>query len=444
MQKREEISIVLPQGGDLAVIGGDTAAFMTALEGTKAGAQVFLFPNGAKLLVDTHLLISEGLAAVSTPLQKELGIDFSLEEFREMMELAGKEAADRLLLEAFIEEAESLYALSMNYIDYLDYSDYGEMFFDTIPDPKGEPYLHLPSSLEAGVRFRELLIEKVNNEGVIIRPEKVNAIVFFRDEGDNGALRGVQMLLLENEEGEISPFYVRGVVLADGGYSGDALRWHGNPKWNNQINLRPEQIGKGLQMAFSLKADFLRTDFLYRKIFLIQPHTGQYKEFLSAGGQGVYFFNIEGQVLEVGADIEEIADFIMRSPEGGAFVLVPEELAEELDLDNKGVFRSFNNLDDLARILELKEIPVFRGLYYRLTYHTAPVSTGICFTPGGLAVTPLGEVKDVHGEIIPGLFAAGEIVGGLHGEGMLPGMALSETLFFSRRVGMSAAEHVRR
>jgi len=286
--------------------------------------------------------------------------------------------------------------------------------------------------------LREILLKKINNEGIIIRSEKIKEIVFFKPEGNNEASSRMQMLLLENEEGEIIPFYVRGVVLADGGYCGDILRWHKNPRWNNQITLRPEQVGKGQQLASSLGADFIRTDYLFKKIFLIQSHTGQYKEFRSAGEQGVYFFNVEGQVLEVGADFEEAASFILQSPEGGAFVMVPEELA----LDNTGYFRSFSNVADLVRLLKLREIPIFRGFYTRLTYYTAPVGVGVYYTSGGLAVTPLGEVKNIHGEIIPGLYAAGEIAGGLHGEGALPGMVFSETLFFSRLVGISAAEYV--
>ena len=72
------------------------------------------------------------------------------------------------------------------------------------------------------------------------------------------------------------------------------------------------------------------------------------------------------------------------------------------------------------------------------------VKIGVDYTPGGLSVTPLGEVKKGDGQIILGLYAAGEISGGLHGEGMLPGMALSETLFLAGQAGRSAADYVRR
>ena len=73
----------------------------------------------------------------------------------------------------------------------------------------------------------------------------------------------------------------------------------------------------------------------------------------------------------------------------------------------------------------------------------ATLKAGVAYTLGGLSVTPRGEVKQ-DGEVVKGLYAAGEIVGGLHGEALLPGMALSETLFTSGVAGKCAAEYAGR
>jgi len=70
----------------------------------------------------------------------------------------------------------------------------------------------------------------------------------------------------------------------------------------------------------------------------------------------------------------------------------------------------------------------------------APLRAGIDYTLGGIAVTSRGEVKK-EGDVVKGLYAAGEIVGGLHGEALLPGMALSETLFLSKIAGEAAARY---
>jgi len=56
-----------------------------------------------------------------------------------------------------------------------------------------------------------------------------------------------------------------------------------------------------------------------------------------------------------------------------------------------------------------------------------------------------GVCIDVHGATtVPGLFAAGEVTGGLHGANRLGGNALTETQVFGARAGAAAAEWVRR
>jgi tricarballylate dehydrogenase len=46
-------------------------------------------------------------------------------------------------------------------------------------------------------------------------------------------------------------------------------------------------------------------------------------------------------------------------------------------------------------------------------YLAYPVTCGITFTFGGLKVNLRGQVLDASGEVIPGLYACGEIVGGI-------------------------------
>jgi cytochrome b involved in lipid metabolism len=54
---------------------------------------------------------------------------------------------------------------------------------------------------------------------------------------------------------------------------------------------------------------------------------------------------------------------------------------------------------------------------------------------GGLSIDNHGRVKKSSGEIIPGLFAAGEVSGGIHGDTRLGGNALTECIVFGRSIG---------
>ncbi len=67
------------------------------------------------------------------------------------------------------------------------------------------------------------------------------------------------------------------------------------------------------------------------------------------------------------------------------------------------------------------------------------VTTGITFTFGGLRITPAGQVVDCEQRPIPGLFAAGELVGGLFYHNYPGGAGLMAGAVFGRIAGRSAA-----
>lgn len=72
------------------------------------------------------------------------------------------------------------------------------------------------------------------------------------------------------------------------------------------------------------------------------------------------------------------------------------------------------------------------------------VTCGITFSFGGLRINERGEVQDTSDRTIPGLYAAGEIVGGLFYENYLGGAGLMAGAVFGRLAGASAARHAMR
>ena len=75
---------------------------------------------------------------------------------------------------------------------------------------------------------------------------------------------------------------------------------------------------------------------------------------------------------------------------------------------------------------------ILRGFPMDRDLHVAPLAH---FTVGGISVSPQGETN------LEGLFAAGEVTGGLHGANRLGGNALCEALVFGARVGLAAANY---
>ena len=78
-------------------------------------------------------------------------------------------------------------------------------------------------------------------------------------------------------------------------------------------------------------------------------------------------------------------------------------------------------------------------------YYAILVQPGIHHTMGGLTIDTSCEVLDgVHGNVIPGLFAAGEVTGGVHGANRLGGNAVADFVVFGGIAGESAAAYVKK
>lgn len=119
-----------------------------------------------------------------------------------------------------------------------------------------------------------------------------------------------------------------------------------------------------------------------------------------------------------------------------------EDLAKEMDVDAAtlaATIETWNgyvaekNDPDFGRTSFAEPL---EGPYYALT-----VQPGIHHTMGGIKINDNAEVIDTAGKVIPGLFAAGEVTGGVHGANRLGGNAVADFNIFGRIAGQSAADY---
>ena len=75
-------------------------------------------------------------------------------------------------------------------------------------------------------------------------------------------------------------------------------------------------------------------------------------------------------------------------------------------------------------------------------YYAVKVTAGIHHTMGGLKIDTQTHVLNTEGQIIPGLFAAGEVTGGVHGGNRLGGNAVADFVVFGRIAGQEAADSI--
>ena len=120
-----------------------------------------------------------------------------------------------------------------------------------------------------------------------------------------------------------------------------------------------------------------------------------------------------------------------------------EELAKELDVD-PATFA--NTMETWNGYVEAKNDPDFGRTSFAKALDTAPyyaikVTAGVHHTMGGLKINTNTEVLKADGSVISGLFAAGEVTGGVHGANRLGGNAVADFTVFGRIAGAAASKY---
>ena len=75
-------------------------------------------------------------------------------------------------------------------------------------------------------------------------------------------------------------------------------------------------------------------------------------------------------------------------------------------------------------------------------FYAVPITTTIHHTMGGLRINEKTQILDKNGNVIPGLYAACEITGGIHGTNRVGGNAVLDCFVFGQIAGENAAKEV--
>ena len=131
-----------------------------------------------------------------------------------------------------------------------------------------------------------------------------------------------------------------------------------------------------------------------------------------------------------------------------------EELAQKLEISPEGLVRTVREFNAACQPGEYNPAILDGKCTKGITppksnwalpideppFHGYAVTCGITFSFGGLRITTDGEVEDTTGRVIPGLFAGGELVGGVFYQNYLGGAGLMSGSVFGRIAGRSAGQ----
>ena len=283
---------------------------------------------------------------------------------------------------------------------------------------------------------------------------------------DNGAAVGIKAT---GASGETITINAKAVILTSGGFGANmdmVVEYKPELKGFMTTNA-PGILGQGIKMAQAIGADTVDMD-------QIQIHpTVQYDSasLITEGlrGDGAVLINAEGKrfIDEVGTrDVVSAAE--IAQPGSYSWLIIDqkmvddssviqgyikkgytfegktyEELAEQIGVDGAALAETMNTWNGYV---EAKNDPDFGRTSFANKLDTAPyyaikVTAGVHHTMGGLKINTNTEVLNENGEIIPGLFAAGEVTGGVHGANRLGGTAVSDFVVFGRIAGAAASKY---
>lgn len=485
---------------DVAIVGGGNAALCAAISARESGASVILLERAPKSERGGNTLLTDGLMRVvyngvddilqlSPDLsEQELAISdfgaYTRENFYDDMGRITRWRTDPDLCEVLIENSfDTLLWMRSHGVRFVP--NYGRQAFKV--DGRFRFWGGAPIVVaEGGPGLVDSLYAAAEKLGVVIQYESwVKDLVF-----DGSRVAGVEI-----KHGDTArAIYADAVVLACGGFEANT-EWRSKylgPGWD-LARVRGTRYNTGDGLAMALKAgaqpyghwsgchatawEANAADFGdIQRTPTYQRHSYTFGIVVNALGlrfidEGADFRNYtyakygEAVLRQPGQVAWQIFDskvtHLLRDEYKlpGATKVVAnslEELAEKLeDVDQQQLLRTIKEFNEAVRTdipfdPNVKDGRSADGLAVPRSNWANPideppfvafsVTCGITFTFGGVRVTPRAEVVDTNGDVIKGLYAAGEMVGGLFYFNYPGATGLTSGAVFGRTAGRSAAE----
>ena len=226
-------------------------------------------------------------------------------------------------------------------------------------------------------------------------------------------------------------------------------------------------LGQGILMATAIGADTVDMD----QIQIHPTVQADTASLITEGlrGDGAILINANGErfIDEVGTrDVVSAAE--IAQPGSFSWLVVDQKMVDASSVIQgyigRGIMVTGATLEELANAMGVpaeafaatmdkwngyvteKNDPDFGRTSFAQPLDTAPfyavkVTAGIHHTMGGLRIDEATHVLNTAGEVIPGLFAAGEVTGGVHGGNRLGGNAVADFVVFGRIAGEQAASY---
>ncbi|ABX44232.1 flavocytochrome c [Lachnoclostridium phytofermentans ISDg] len=448
---------------DVVIVGAGGAGLTAAIEAANNGASVILLEKMP--MEGGNTLISGGeYAAPGNWLQKEEGIEDSKDQFYEDILKGGDYENDpelvRVLADHALESAEWLKdEVNVTFEDYMLFFGGHSVKRSLVPKDA------------SGVELISKLTKKAGEVGVITHLNTTaKELVVENDK--------VVAVKAEFDGKEITYSANKGVILATGGFGSNLeMRVKYNPEMNEKI-LSTNSVGStgdGITMAENVGAELVDMQYIQTyptcdpelgtllyvgdvrmegRSILVNKEGKRFVEELErrdvisravvaqTGGVSYMFWD-EASMVASGVNVKHQREYDYLIEKG---ILIKADTIEEaaafFDIDAEELKKTVEKYNEYAKNGKDEEFNK-RGTLTAFTggpYYIMKSKPAIHHTMGGIKINTDANVINTDGNIIKGLFAAGEVTGDIHGTNRLGSDAIADITVFGRIAGRNAAK----
>jgi fumarate reductase flavoprotein subunit len=438
---------------DIVIVGAGGAGMTAALQAKEAGMNPVILEK-MPVAGGNTIKSSSGMNASQTKYQEKEGIKDSNDKFFEETLKGGKGTNDKELLRYFVDH-------SAEAIDWLD-SKGIELSNLTITGGMSEKRTHRPADGSAiGGYLVDGLLRNIKEEKI---PLFVNADVTELTEKE-GQVDGVKVKLNDKDTKEIKS---KAVIVTTGGFGANKeMLEKYDPKLKDYVTTNQAgSTGDGIKMIEKLGGATVDM-----KEIQIHPTVQQDKSYLIGEvvrGEGAILASQEGVRFVNEMDTrDKVSAAITALPEKSAYLIFDQgvrDRATAIDFyDKQGFVVEGKTIEELAKKIDMPEAKLKEtldqwnqevnakkdsqfgrttGMDHDLTkgpFYAIKIAPGIHHTMGGVKINTKTEVLKEDGTPIKGLYAAGEVTGGIHGANRIGGNAVADIIIFGRQSGNEAA-----
>lgn len=455
--KSEKAAEVKNGNCDIVIIGAGGAGLAAAIEGVQNGAKVIVLEKMGVAGGNTTSATG-GLNAAETKIQKELGIEDTKEQFYADTMKGGYNKNDPALVRKMVDKAAETVDWLMSF--GVDLSDVGKMAGSTnkrTHRPQGGAAVgaHMVSVMETEALKIGVDLRKNSKVIDIIKEENKPAGVVVETNGQRYTIAAKAVIIATGGFGANPDMVVKYKPELEGfgttnhkGATGDAFAWiekfGGALTQMDEIQTHPTVVpGNGLMITEAVRGNGAIMVNREGNRFCSEMATRDVmsKAILNQTGKTAYL------VFDMGVrkSLKAIEGYVKQGllTEGETL----EALAQKLGIPAESfasTIASYNQIQasgndaEFGRKASEMPRPLTEGPYYAVE-----VGPAIHHTMGGIKITPNAEVLDTNGNVIPGLYAAGEVTGGVHGGNRLGGNAVADICVYGKIAADSALEYIK-